>query len=463
VAAGLCVGFAASGTSFAQTQTQEAYYNFLLGRHLEGEGDTAGALAALERAANADPKSAEVRAEIAGVQYRQNKPDKAEEAAKLALGLDKNNLEANRILGYIYAQASVNERSGSPARASRARDAVPYLERAAAQAPLDANLNYQLGMMYAESGDSRKAVQAFTRVVDQNPFSTKARMSLAQAQAAVKDLPGAVRTLAYIADDDPTVLGVMGQYQHQAGQLTEAVATFTKALESQPTNRNLKYLRVVTLSELKDYQQAARMAADAQRQHPEDVRFPWLQARALFKNGESARAIALLESSIKTFPKETGLQLELASAYNDSGRDGDAEKLLRQVVATDPSNAPALNHLGYMLARNGRNLDEAITLVNRALKEDPDNGAYLDSLGWAYFKRGDLGEAEKYLDAAVKQMPEDNSEILDHLGDVYAGQGRWQDAINAWNRALKVGDDEINASAVQKKIDDARSKAASKR
>ena len=35
----------------------DSYYNFLMGRHLEGEDNTQGALAALERAAAADPKA----------------------------------------------------------------------------------------------------------------------------------------------------------------------------------------------------------------------------------------------------------------------------------------------------------------------------------------------------------------------------------------------------------------------
>jgi tetratricopeptide (TPR) repeat protein len=192
------------------------------------------------------------------------------------------------------------------------------------------------------------------------------------------------------------------------------------------------------------------------------VRFPYLQATALSRGGQSARAIEILESTIKTFPKEPVVQLYLASLYNDAGRDADAERLLRQMVATDPSNADALNHLGYMLARSGRNLDEAITLVNRALKSEPDNGAYLDSLGWAYFKRGDLSEAEKYLSEAARKLP-DNSEILDHLGDLYARQGRWQEAIDAWSRALKSDPEGVDLAAVQKKIEDARARTSGNR
>ena len=47
-------------TALAQAPT-DTYYEFLLARRLEADGDVKGARAALERAATADPKSAEVR------------------------------------------------------------------------------------------------------------------------------------------------------------------------------------------------------------------------------------------------------------------------------------------------------------------------------------------------------------------------------------------------------------------
>jgi tetratricopeptide (TPR) repeat protein len=79
----------------------DSYYNFLMGRHLEGEDNIPGALAALERAAAADPKAAEVRAEIARIYYRRENRDESEKAAKAALAIDDKNFEANRILGLI--------------------------------------------------------------------------------------------------------------------------------------------------------------------------------------------------------------------------------------------------------------------------------------------------------------------------------------------------------------------------
>src|SRR6185503_6186594 len=87
----------------AAAQSTDAYFEFLMARRLEAQGDQAGALAALERAAAADPASAEVRAEIASFQLRRNRRTESETAALQALKLDDGNLEAHRVLGLIYS------------------------------------------------------------------------------------------------------------------------------------------------------------------------------------------------------------------------------------------------------------------------------------------------------------------------------------------------------------------------
>jgi len=438
----------------------DSYYNFLMGRHLEGEDNIQGALAALERAAAADPKAAEVRAEIARLHYRRENRDESEKAAKAALAIDDKNFEANRILGLIYSGAAAGERN-TPAQAETyVREAIKYLEKAqsVAQGPPDPNLNYMLGRMYTVSGQPAKGVEALQRVVSQNPYSVPARTALAQAYAASGNLKGAIGALEDVADDSPAALEEMAKYQSGAGLYKEAVTSYTRALAAQPNNQRVKLQRIIAALEAKEYQQAATFAAEAQQQHQAESTFPRLQAMALLELGNRQRALELLESSAAKFPRDAETQFKLADVYADAGRPSDAERTLRQMLNVNPSDHRVLNYLGYLLANNGKNLDEAITLVNRALQADPGRGEYLDSLGWAYYKQGNLNEAEKYLSQAAQKLP-DHPEILDHLGDVYAKRGRWQEAIDAWTRALATKDASVEPAAVQRKIDDARGRA----
>jgi tetratricopeptide (TPR) repeat protein len=443
----------------ARAQTPDAYFEFLMARRLESEGNNQAALAALERAAAAAPESAEVKAEIAGFHYRRNQRPEAEKAARAALAIDDQNVEANRIVGQILTADldSASDRPPTLQTAAVLTDAIMHLERAVAGsvAP-DAGVQYTLGQLYIRSGETDKAVQTLTRVLGQNPSSVPGRLTLARAYAAGLDLANAIGTLEEIVEYEPRVAGALAQYQEQAGRPADAVKSYTIALAVQPNNADLKLRRIVALYTVKDYKRASGFAGDARNQHPQDLRFPQLQARALFDGGDRSAAIAVLESTARSAPGDNPTKFALVDLYQDAGRSDDAERVLRQILASEPANANALNTLGYLLAVRGDKLDEAIALVGRALDKEPDNGAYLDSLGWAHFRKGDLNEAEKYLRAAAERMP-DNAEVLDHLGDLHAKRGRWQDAIAVWTRALG-SDQPIDRSAVERKIADARSK-----
>jgi Flp pilus assembly protein TadD len=321
----------------------------------------------------------------------------------------------------------------------------------------DINVFLTLGRLYLRNGDGEKAVQALSRVVALNPNFVQGRLALSQAFMSTGNLNGAIDSLGAIVEDEPRVAATLGQYLERANRPKEAADAYSKALEVTPNSRDLKFRRAAALFAARDFAEASEAAAGGQLDHPDDSRFPRLRARALFETGASARAIDVLEPVARANPTDNSVQFALADLYNDAGRFPDAEKVVRQVVAREPTNADALNYLGYLLADKGQQLDEAIVLVRRALDIEPDNPSYLDSLGWAYYRRGDANEAQKYLAPAADKLPR-NSVVQDHMGDVFARLGRWQDAINAWTRALEGDGDSIDRAAIEKKVQDARSR-----
>jgi len=445
----------------AQTSA-DGYYAFLMARHLEAAGDAKGAQAALEKGVAADPQSAEIRAELAAFFLRRDAADDAERVAKEALQLEDDNSEAHRVLGMLYAARSEDTGRGQAAQTTAAqlvKQGIAHLERVVENPAglTDLNLQYTLGRLYTRDGQVDKAIQALTRVVNENPLSVQGRLALAQAYVAARDMANAIEALEEIVEDEPRVANMLGQFQEQAGRFKDAADSYTKALSVAPNSRELKVRRIGALVKANELDRAADFAAQAQTQHPDDLRFPQLRAHVLQEMGDTGRAISVLEPVARANPNDSATLLSLADLYNNAGRKNDAERTVRQLVSVEPGNADALNYLGYLLADSGRQLDEAIRLVRRALDIEPNNPNYLDSLGWAYYRRGNYEEAEKYLTPAAQQMMR-NATVQEHYGDVLAKRGRWQDAIAAWTRALQGDEGDINKAAVEKKIADARGK-----
>lgn len=479
----------------ARAQSTDPYFEFLSALRLEQSGDVKGARAALERAAAADPASAEIRAELAAFHMRQNDPAAAEQAAREALSRNAGSTEAHRVLGLVYSSyAESAEENGQKGKAPEfTKKAIEHLEKVGATpgGATDVNLQYNLGRLYLRSGDTARAIERLSRVLDQNPYSIQARLSLAQALGAADRHAEAAEVLAPAVEDEPRLASTLAQFYERAGKPAEAAAAYDRALAANP--KDLRALLALsreysskgehekaidtltraqglvpndpgiaaflaqTFLQAKRYQEAAAFSAAAQKRFPADTRFTRLHARALFETGAASAAIALMESAMRTNPEDSGVYLSMADLYSDAGRSPDALKTLEAAAQKFPDDANVLNYLGYMLAERGIRLDESVRLITRALELDPDNPSYLDSLGWAHFKRGDLAQAETYLARAAAGLPR-NSVVQDHYGDLLAKRGRHVDAVAAWTKALAGDGEDIERESIEKKIRDAKSR-----
>src|SRR5689334_9081190 len=87
----------------AAAPSATAYFEFLRGRHLESQGQIAQALDAYRLAAEADPASAAIPAEIATLNARANRTEDATRAAGQALAIDPDNADAHWVLGTVFA------------------------------------------------------------------------------------------------------------------------------------------------------------------------------------------------------------------------------------------------------------------------------------------------------------------------------------------------------------------------
>jgi len=90
---------------------------------------------------------------------------------------------------------------------------------------------------------------------------------------------------------------------------------------------------------------------------------------------------------------------------------------LYKAAELEPDNPNILNSLGYILANEGINSEQAISSCKKAVRLKREYPAYLDSLGWAYFKAGKTNDALLYLRRAFS-LAGSNKLITAHLRSV---------------------------------------------
>lgn len=138
-------------------------------------------------------------------------------------------------------------------------------------------------------------------------------------------------------------------------------------------------------------------------------------------------------------------------AHERSGNWPHAEADFKRALELSPEQPYVLNYLGYSWVEQGRNLEEARAMLERAVQLRPNDGNIADSLGWALFKLGDLNGAVHWLERAVELEPR-NSVINDHLGDAYWAAGRRREAEFQWRRALALGPEPGEGPKIEAKL-----------
>src|SRR5687768_10841094 len=195
-----------SGSAWAQAAPAaaqppaQAYFEFLIARRLESQGDTTGALAALKRALALDPTSAEINAELAGFHARQNNGEEAVAAAEQALKLDPKNVEAHRMLGLVFSAWSEGG-AATPAGRTPAQLRASAIEHLTAiqDSPLvatDLNLQLTLARLHLRVGSHERAVPLLENIVSQAPFATEPYTLLAESRLALGRVDAAVVAMA---------------------------------------------------------------------------------------------------------------------------------------------------------------------------------------------------------------------------------------------------------------------------
>ena len=140
-----------------------------------------------------------------------------------------------------------------------------------------------------------------------------------------------------------------------------------------------------------------------------------------------------------------------AMAKEKLKRLDESEADIQTALKLSPEQPELLNYLGYSWVDRGRNIPQALTMLEKARSLRPYDGYIVDSVGWAYFQLGRYEDAATTLQAAVLLVPGDPT-INDHLGDALWRAGRRIDARFQWNHALTFSDADTDKTAIERKL-----------
>ena len=467
----------------ARTSRVDSALSFAEGRRADSLGLSGIALDAYSRALESDPTSRQAALAKAASLLDLNRP---QEALTILHSLNPDPLDEAERSTLLCLCLIASQQSEAAVIAQR--DALTALAGWQVEDPTRL-ARVAEGLLRSGASLSRKSqreiaasvLPAFIRAADLNTGLGGLTLRAAEIALVADDLPTAIRYFREFVEERPDEVSFLEQLAAVLilnEQPTEADTLLRRAEIEKPNRSNLypvmanlyeelnlpargEIYRVLALhtSEKPALSDFLRLALLQLKQnqirrtnhtltqaayfHPDSLQLllvRGLAEKAESKMAEAASSFAQVERLAQGKPEilDAGFYFEYGAACEQSGQPRRSEAALRRALQLNPAHHQSLNYLGYMWAERGRNLPEALQMIEKALSLSPGNPAYLDSQAWALFRLGNPSAARPLLEEALRQVPDDPT-LLEHFGDIASRLGETNQAKEAYEKAILRG------------------------
>lgn len=255
--------------------------------------------------------------------------------------------------------------------------AANYLQEALSQSE-HPTLRFQLGMLYAERGDTDSALPHLLKAQQALPTHSSVHIAVGNAcvLAALTDCADNAYQMAvanHSLPDDAARIVAIGDLWRQQGYLARAIALYEEAVRNQPTQFN-KLVLVRAYQEAERYDEAAAVLTQLRRQYPLSPDISLMTANLLNAQGAVEQAVNMYQKTIflqrLQLYESSSTYAILAQVLIDNGRWHEASDMVHQLRLRSPANATGHRLHGDLMMREG-NIAEARKSYARATQLGP--------------------------------------------------------------------------------------------
>ena len=436
-------------------------------------GDAERAEADYNRAAELEPDDVDVRIALASFYRSQGRPRQALEAAQEALKMQPENVRLVKV-GLVFAFESGDRKSVEDAEQQlrqlmvrfpndnelkllQARllfgkgtrpaveQATDILQRILAEEPTLVDAWVSLAEIQLQYGQRGQALDTALRGLSYRPNNR--RLLIVRAQAEARRSPAlAIPNLKEWLTKHPADAEVALQLAdiYLATDMSDEAVALLEPLARSTTDANLRRRcrMELAISLYKSGRKAeAQKMFDALRQSdPSDPRLVAVQMRLSQEEEDWQRVETLATDWCRRQPQTLEPVISMAGLLSDTSDPQArelAERLLRQVLQTQPNDGPSLRLLGLLLQQTGRSA-QAVEFYRKALEAEPEDVMSMNNLAWILAdEQGKLQEGLQLADRGLRIVP-DYADLLDTRGVIRHSLGRYAAAAEDFRRAISL-------------------------
>ena len=270
---------------------------------------------------------------------------------------------------------------------------------------------------------------------------------------------------------DKRVVKLYADHLIASGQLEEALKHYKTHLQDRPAVEDY-YLTVIDIeSYLERPDSVKKYVNEALTLFPDKIELHLAEGNVRYRMGNLIGAVMSYKKALKFADTDSlrsqiwGQIGDVHHAYGEASGwllkrmyQKDCYKAYKKALKYNPDNILVLNNWAYFLSLDGKRLDEALRMAERANELSPRNPTYMDTQAWILFKLDHLEEARQLMRQAVALDGQQSKELLLHYGDILHALGEQFMAETYWKKALDKGYDKavIEERMKQPKIEKKR-------
>jgi tetratricopeptide (TPR) repeat protein len=368
-------------------------YRFNLARAMVAKGELDPARLQLEEAIKIRPDFLSARELLARIYLAKGDSGRALKAADEVIAMDRGNLQGHLIRSSALLSMSDKD---------KAHQELDYLTKAY---PQSAEARYQVGFMAYQEQDFKKAEQVFSELYKAYPNNGRALAGLTETLASEHRLP-------------------------------EAIGIVKTALTREPERRELNLFLANLDLRSEHYDDAIAIYKAVLVREPRSAQVLFMLGEAQGFKGDTNAAIESFRHCSQEAPNDTNCLLALSLAFEGTGKRDQAKPIYEQILKIQPDHPVALNNLAFIKAEEGVDLDQALTMAQRAVQKVPGSHDMADTLGWVYIKKNLSEDAIRVFRDLIQKEP-NKAQFHYHYGMALLQKGDKPSAKREFETALK--------------------------
>jgi tetratricopeptide (TPR) repeat protein len=344
---------------------------------------------------------------LARVYLAKQDPTKALQVADELLLVDRNNLT-----GHLTRSASLLALKDI----DKAREELDLILKLFPENP---DARYQVGLLAWQNKDFKKAEQTFESLYRDN-HDSRGLVGITETLAAQDRLGDAIKEMdkaIAAAPDRQDLKLARANFYVRAQRYDEAIASFKGLLEKQPNSADLLYRLAETYRLKGDINLAADTFRKSSQAAPNNA-LPLVQLGLILETiGPVDQAKAVYEQILKLDPNNLAALNNLAYRKAEEGQDLDSALSMAQRARQIQPNAAALaDTLGWIYIKKNMS-GEAERIFKDLVVKDPTNALFHYHYGLVLIQKGDKTSARREFEAALKNKPskDEAGKIQDEL------------------------------------------------